>query len=185
MKPAPTQSGSADSMNMPLELISRVLPRRTRRAPFDLEIGAKRVARRPAALQPSRDDPQCSSTRRTPCQGFQCEPPARCRRLELSSRQHTSKHGSGDMSDEMRLSFRAWRSNRSCFRPALWTPCNDDPVTRVRVPFAAERVTACWVALFELSRRRWISACKYLRRLSETMPGAASSRRSETVSSGR
>jgi hypothetical protein len=27
--------------------------------------------------------------------------------LELSSRQHTPKHGSGDMSGEMRLSFRA------------------------------------------------------------------------------
>src|ERR1700719_821324 len=42
------------------------------------------------------------------------------------------------------------------------------------------------LAAFSLARRRrCTSACKYLRRLSGTMPGAASSRRSETVSSGR
>ncbi len=42
------------------------------------------------------------------------------------------------------------------------------------------------LAAFSLARmRRCTSACRYLRRLSGTMPGAANSRRSETVSSGR
>src|SRR6267378_4772658 len=42
------------------------------------------------------------------------------------------------------------------------------------------------LAVFSLARRRrCTSACRYLRRLSGTMPGAANSRRSETVSSGR
>ena len=104
--------------------------------------------------------------------------------LELSSRQHTSKHGSGDMSDEMRLSFRA-----GAVIEAVQARPMDTVQRRSRHSGScsvwAERVTACWVALFELSRRRWISASKYLRRFSETMPGAASSRRSETVSSGR
>src|SRR5712692_11010799 len=46
--------------------------------------------------------------------------------------------------------------------------------------------TASVPAAFSLARvRRCTSACRYLRRFSGTMPGAANSRRSETVSSGR